>query len=58
MSNELEKKIRKTSFSIYNKFFSIDSFQLLSSLFETFVENLGKNDLRYLRQEFDSELLF
>ena len=50
-----QKKNRKTSFSIYNKFFSIDSFQHLSSLFETFVENLGKNDLRYLRQEFDSE---
>ena len=57
MSNELEKN-RKTSFSINNKFFSIDSFQLLRSLFETFVENLGKNDLRYFRQGFSSELLF
>ena len=46
--NRLEKYM---SFTI-NSF--IDSFQFLSSSLESLVKNLGKDDFKYLSQEFDN----
>ena len=34
----------------------IDSFQFLSSSLDRLVENLNKNDFKYLSQEFDSNI--
>ena len=52
--NELEKYI---SFIINNKLIFIDSFQFPSSSLESFVENLGIDDLKYLTEEFDNNVL-
>ena len=49
----LEKNM---SFSINNKLGFIDSFQFLSSSLDRLVKNLGKDDSRYLNQEFDSNV--
>ena len=49
----LEKNM---SFSINNKLGFIDSFQFLSSSLDRLVKNLGKDDSRYLSQEFDSNV--
>ena len=46
MPNGLEKYM---SFSINNKLRFIDSFQFLSSSLNSLVENLGKDDFKYLR---------
>ena len=48
---------RCMSFNISNKSIFIDSFQFLSSSLDSLVKNLGKNDFKYLRQEFDSNVL-
>ena len=54
ITNGLEKYI---SFSINNKFSFIDSVQFLSSLLDSLVKNLGKNDFKYLIQELDNNIL-
>ena len=48
---------RYMSFNISNKLIFIDSFPFLSSSLDSLVKNLGKNDFKYLRQEFDSNVL-
>ena len=45
------------SFSINNKISFIDSFQFLGSSLNSLVKNLGKDDFKYLSQEFDNNLL-
>ena len=45
------------SFSINNKLNVIDSFELLGSSLDSLVKNLGKNDFKYLSQEFDNNVL-
>ena len=45
------------SFTINNKLSFIDSFQFLSSSFDSLVKNLGKDDFKYLRQEFYNNIL-
>ena len=45
------------SFSINNKLSLIDNFQLLSSLLDSLVKDLGKDDFRYLSQECDKNTL-
>ena len=45
------------SFSINNQLIFIDSFQFLSSLLNNLVKNLGKDDFKYLSQEFDKNKL-
>ena len=52
--NELEKYM---SFSINNKLSFIDSFQFLSSSLDSLVINSGKDDFKYLSQEFDNNVL-
>ena len=52
--NGLEKYM---SFSINNELVFIDSFQCLSSLSDSLVKILDKNDIRCLSQEFDSNPL-
>ena len=52
--NGLEKY---TSFNIDNKLIFIDSFQFLSSLLDGLVNTLSKNDLTYLSQESDGNVL-
>ena len=52
--NELENYM---SFTINNKLNIIDSFQFLSSSIDSFVKNLNKDDFKYLRQEFDNNVL-
>ena len=44
-------------FSINNKLSLIDSFQFLCSSLDSLIKNLGKNDFKYLSQEFDNNLL-
>ena len=44
---------RCMSFNISNKSIFIDSFQFLSSSLDSLVKNLGKNDFKYLRQDFN-----
>ena len=44
---------RYMSFNISNKLIFIDSFQFLSSSLDSLVKNLGKNDFKYLRQDFN-----
>ena len=51
--NGLEKYVR---FSINNKLSFIDSFQFLSSSLDSLVKNLGKDDLKYLSQEFENNI--
>ena len=45
------------SFSINNKLSFIDSFQFLSSSLDSLVKNLGKDNFKYLSQEFDNNVL-
>ena len=52
--NELEKYI---TFNINNNLVFIDSFQSLCSLSDSLVKNLGENDLKYLIQESDNNIL-
>ena len=52
--NGLEKYM---NFNINDKLIFIDSFQFLSSLFDTLVRNLSKNDFIYFIQDFDSNVL-
>ena len=52
--NGLEKYV---SFSINNKLSFIDSFQFLSSSLDSLVKNLGKDNFKYLSQEFDNNVL-
>ena len=52
--NGLEKYM---SFSINNKLSFIDSFQFLSSSLDSLVKHLGKDDFKYLSQEFDNNVL-
>ena len=53
--NRLEKYV---TFNINNKFrIFIDSFQFLTSLLNSLVKNLGKDEFKYLSQEFDSNIL-
>ena len=44
-------------FTINNKLSFIDSFQSLSSSLDSLVENLNKDDFKYLSQEFDDKVL-
>ena len=44
---------RYMSFKISNKLIFIDSFPFLSSSLDSLVKNLGKNDFKYLRQDFN-----
>ena len=53
ISNELEKC---TSFSINKELSFIDSFQFLSSSLDTLLKNLGEDNFKYLRQEFDNNI--
>ena len=53
MPNRLEKSMR---FSINNKLTFIDSFQFLSSSLDSLVKSLGKDDFKYLSQEFDNNV--
>ena len=53
ISNELEKY---TSFSINKELSFIDSFQFLSSSLDTLLKNLGEDNFKYLRQEFDNNI--
>ena len=52
--NGLEKYM---SFTINNKLSLIDSFQFLSSSLDDLIKNLGKDDYKYLSQEFDNNVL-
>ena len=54
ITNELEKYM---SFSINNNLSFIDSFQFLSSSLDSLVINSGKDDFKYLSQEFDNNVL-
>ena len=45
------------SFSINNKLIFIDSFQFLRSALDSSVKNIGKDDFKYLSQEFDNNVL-
>ena len=54
IQNGLEKYM---SFSINNKLSFIDSFQFLSSPLGSLVKNSGKDDFKYLSQEFDNKVL-
>ena len=45
------------SFNINNKLIFIDNFQFLSSSLDSLVENLSKDDPKYLIQEFDENVL-
>ena len=54
LPNGLEKHM---SFTTNNKLCFIDSFQLLSSLLASSVKNSGKNDFKYLSQEFNNSVL-
>ena len=52
--NGLEKYL---NFNINNKLSFIDSFQFLSSSLDSLVKNLGKDDFKYLSQEFRNNVL-
>ena len=52
--NKLGKYI---TFNINNNLVFIDSVQFLISLSDSLVKNLGKNDLKYLSQEFANNIL-
>ena len=45
------------SFNINNKLSFIDNFQFLSSSLESSVENLSKDDFKYLSQDFNNKVL-
>ena len=44
-------------YNINNKLTFIDSFKFLSFLLNCLVKNLGKDDFKYLSQEFNSDAL-
>ena len=50
-SNGLEKYM---SFNMSNNLIFRDSFQFLSSLLDSLVKNLFKDDFKYLSQDFDT----
>ena len=52
--NGLEKYM---SFSVNARLAFIDSYQFLSSSSYNLVKNLGKDDFKYLSQEFDTDVL-
>ena len=52
--NGLEKYM---GFSINNKLSFIHSFQFLRFSLDSLVKNWGKNDFKYLRQQFDNNVL-
>ena len=52
--NGLEKYM---SLTISNKLSFIDRFQFLSSSLDSLVKNLSKNEVKYLNQEFDNNVL-
>ena len=52
--NGLEKYM---SFNINSKLVFYDSFQLLSSSLNSLVKNFGKNDFKYLSQNFNSNVV-
>ena len=54
LPNGLEKYM---SFNIKNKLSFFRSFQFLSSSLDSSVKNLNKNNVKYLSQEFDSNVL-
>ena len=54
MPSGLEKYM---SFNFNNKLAFIDSFQFLSTSVDSLVKKLGKNDFKYLIQEFDIDVL-
>ena len=41
----------------FNKLHFIDSFQFLSSSLDSLVKKLGKDDFKYLNQEFDNKMI-
>ena len=45
------------SFTINHKLSIIDSFQFLSSSLDSLVQNLNKDDFKYLSQQFDKNKL-
>ena len=45
------------SFTINNKLSFIDSFQFLSSSWDSLIKHLNKDDFKYLSQEFDNKVL-
>ena len=47
---------QNTSFNINNKLIFIDGFPFLSFSLDSLVENLNKDDFKYLSQEFDSKV--
>ena len=51
ISNGLEKYM---SFNMSNNLIFRDSFQFLSSLLDSLVKNLFKDDFKYLSQDFDT----
>ena len=51
--NVLEKFM---SFTINNRLSFIEIFRVLSPSLDSLVENFGKNDFKYLSQEFDNSL--
>ena len=53
ITNRLEKYM---NFNINNKLVFIDS-QFLSSSLDSLVKNLGKDDFKYLSQEFDGDVI-
>ena len=52
----IRKKKKNTSFNINNKLIFIDGFPFLSFSLDSLVENLNKDDFKYLSQEFDSKV--
>ena len=46
------------SFTINDKLSFIDSFQFLSSSWDSLVKTLNKDDFKYLSQEFDNKRLY
>ena len=54
IANGLEKYMR---FTINNKLRFIESFQFLSSSLDSLVNNLNKDNFKYLSQEFDKNKL-
>ena len=54
ITNGLEKYM---TLSINSKLNFIDGFQFLSSSLDSLVKNLGKDDLEYLSQEFENNVL-
>ena len=56
--NVLPNRLKRyMSFNMNNKLIFIDSFQFLSSLLDSLVKHLGKDDFKYFSQEFDTKVL-